>query len=637
MFKWKKMAVFLVSLGIFTLTVAQSTDAAVLSSRVAGSDRYQTAIAASQSGWPTGSAAVVITTGENYPDALSAAPLAGKYDAPLLLTARTGLSPEAITELKRLKPKNAYIVGGLGVIPSPVDKQIAALGITVKRFAGKDRYDTALAVAREVGTKEGIFVTSGLEFADTLAVAPIAAAKGMPILLVPKDEMTANLENYLGRLRNTEIVIVGSEREVAKTIENKLPEGTRIGGADAYIRNIALLRYYEDSLDATKIYVATGESFPDALGAAALAQKGDHALILVKGNQIPPTVQNYLSAKVVSEITVFGGTGVIPAKTVEQLAALPAEIDEVKNITVNVKEKETYNLPGKVTVTTNKGNLVEVPVTWNLDNVSTQKAGTYYYRGEIEGYYTTVELTLNVEPVISRADTFTAEVVQGSKYNLPESVIVTLSDQTNKKYPVIWSSTPTVSMLNKVGTYSFQGTVGETGLTTTLTLKVSEDSAIKFNDSNLEWAVKFMMGKNASTQPIYLSDVLSLTHFDAEGYGIKDLTGMERFTNLQSLNLRNNLLVGSKLAPLQKLSNLQSLSLAFNDLEQVTSLKSLNNLTYLELQGNNILDYAPIKDMTRLTGLFLKGNPSHDYSPTRGFYDQLAEKDFDLDAVDYLK
>ncbi|MGI1658545.1 MAG: cell wall-binding repeat-containing protein [Desulfitobacterium sp.] len=635
--KWSKVAVFLVSLGIFTLTVVQSTDAAVLSSRVAGNDRYQTAIAASQSGWPKGSAAVVITTGENYPDALSAAPLAGKYDAPLLLTARSGLSPETIIELKRLNPQNAYIVGGTGVIPSSIQRQITALGINVKRLAGPDRYDTAQAVAREVGTKDGIFITSGLEFADTLAVAPIAAAKGMPILLVPKNELTPSLKNYLGRLRNTEIVIVGSEREVAKSIENTLSEATRVGGVDAYARNIALLKYYEDSLDTTKIYVATGESFPDALGAAAYAQRGDHALVLVKGKEIPLTVQNYLRTKVINEMTIFGGAGVVPVKTVEQLIALPAEIDEVKNITINVKEKETYNLPGKVTVTTNKGNLEEVPVSWNLDNVSTQKAGTYYYHGEIEGYYTTVELTLIVEPVYNKADAFTAEVVQGSEYSLPESVVVTLSDQTIKEYPVIWSSSPTVSMLNKVGSYTFQGTVGDTGLTTRLTLKVSEDEAIKINDSNLTWAIKFMLDKPSSTQPIYLSDVLSLTHFDAEGYGIRDLTGIERFTNLQSLNLRNNFLVGSKLAPLQKLSNLQSLSLAFNDLDQVTSLKSLNNLTYLELQGNNILDYAPLKDMTRLTSLFLKGNPSHDYSPTRGFYDQLGEKDFDLDAVDYLK
>ncbi|SHN79463.1 cell wall-binding repeat-containing protein [Desulfitobacterium chlororespirans] len=637
MLRWNKAAAFLVSLCLFTVLLIPGAEAATESSRLAGSDRYRTAVAASQEGWPTGSNAVVITTGENYPDALSAAPLAGKYDAPLLLTARSGLSPETINELKRLNPKNAYIVGGIGVIPVAVEKQIAGLGISVKRFSGQDRYDTALAVAREVGTSQGIFVTSGAAFADTLAVAPIAAAKGMPVLLVPKDELTPNLKSYLTRLRNTSMIIVGSENEVSKTIANQLPEAERIGGTDPYARNIALLRYFNDDIDPTIVYAATGEAFPDALSAAALAQKGGHPLVLLKGNQVPPAVQDYLSTKVINQVTVFGGTGVIPVSTESQLAGLPAEIDVVRNITVHVKEKETYELPKKVTVITSKGNQEEVQVDWNLDDVSTQKAGTYYYRGEIEGYYTTVELTLYVEPLLSKADTFAAEVVQGSEYSLPESVIVTLSDQTTKELPVTWSSSPTVSMLNKVGTYTFQGTVAGTDLKTKLTLKVSEDSAIKFKDSNLTWAVKFMLGKNSSSQPIYRSDVLSLTHLDAKGYGIRDLSGLENFTNLESLDLRNNFLEGAKLAPLQKLSNLKSLSLGYNDLEKINSLQNMTSLTYLDLGYNVIDDFSPLRKLTRLTRLYIKGNGTQDYSPTRGFYDQLADKDFDLDSVDYPK
>jgi hypothetical protein len=46
---------------------------------IRGSDRYQTAIQVSQNGFAPGVEAVVVATGENYPDALSAAPLASAY------------------------------------------------------------------------------------------------------------------------------------------------------------------------------------------------------------------------------------------------------------------------------------------------------------------------------------------------------------------------------------------------------------------------------------------------------------------------------------------------------------------------------------------------------------------------------
>ncbi len=57
----------------------------VETTRIAGIDRYETAVKACRSAFPTASA-VVVASGENFPDALAGAGLAGAYDAPLLLT-----------------------------------------------------------------------------------------------------------------------------------------------------------------------------------------------------------------------------------------------------------------------------------------------------------------------------------------------------------------------------------------------------------------------------------------------------------------------------------------------------------------------------------------------------------------------
>lgn len=628
MTRWNRMAILMIMLCMFFLTLVQGVEASTTSSRLAGDDRYLTAIAVSQRGWPQGSATAVLTTGENYPDALSAAPLAGKYNAPILLVGPSGISPEVASELKRLNTKKVYIVGGTGVIPHSVESKLKMLGISSVRLAGPERYDTALEVAKAVGTSKGIFVVSGENFADALSVAPIAAAEGMPILLVPYDNLTQKEKSFFAKSKLKRTILVGGDAEISGNISNQFPGHERINGSDAYERNIALIRYFEDTLNLDTFYMATGEDFPDALSAAALARQDKNALVLMKGNEIPSPTRDYLAERVVGHIIILGGNGVISSATEAELTALTARISEVENMTVNVLEKQTFELPKTVSVKTNIGNWEEVPVTWNLDSISTEKAGTYYYTGSVEGYDGTVELTLIVEPLASNVEKLNAEVIKGGYYTLPEKVQVKMSDNSYQEFPVTWSSTPTISILGKVGTYSFQGTVDGTKLKANCTLKVSEDEAIQIGDAGLNWAVKRALDRQSSTQPVYLSDVLNITSLDISGYGIKDLKGLERFTNLQTLDLSNNGLTGKGLTSLSNLTHLKSIDLKNNDLKDVSSLKGLTSLTYLDISNNGILDFSPLKDLTQLKTLYLRGNSCYDYSPTRSYYKQLLERDF---------
>lgn len=628
MTRWNRIVILMIMLCMFSLTLVQGAEASTTGSRLAGDDRYLTAIAVSQSGWPQGSATAVLTTGENYPDALSAAPLAGKYNAPILLVSPSGISPEVASELKRLNTKKVYIVGGTGVIPHSVESKLTMLGISSVRLAGPERYDTALEVAKAVGTSKGIFVVSGENFADALSVAPIAAAEGMPILLVPYDNLTQKEKSFFAKSKLKRTILVGGDAEISDNIRNQFPGHERINGSDAYERNIALIRYFEDTLNLDTFYMATGEDFPDALSAAALARQDKNALVLVKGNEIPSPTRDYLAERVVGHIIILGGNGVISSATESELTALTAQISEVENMTVNVLEKQAFGLPKTVSVKTNIGNWEEVPVTWNLDSISTEKAGTYYYTGSVEGYDGTVELTLIVEPLASNVEKLNAEVIKGGYYTLPEKVQVKMSDNSYQEFPVTWSSTPTVSILGKVGTYSFQGTVDGTKLKANCTLKVSEDEAIQIGDSRLKWAVKRALDRQSSTQPVYLSDVLNITSLDVSGYGIEDLKGLERFTNLQTLDLSNNGLTGKGLTSLSNLTHLKSIDLKNNDLKDVSSLKGLTSLTYLDISNNGILDFSPLKDLTQLKTLYLRGNSCYDYSPTRSYYKQLLERDF---------
>lgn len=72
--------------------------------RIGGNDRYETATLISQSKFESNDY-VVLVTGENYPDALCAAPFAKVINAPILLTTKNSLNYFTKQELIRLKVK----------------------------------------------------------------------------------------------------------------------------------------------------------------------------------------------------------------------------------------------------------------------------------------------------------------------------------------------------------------------------------------------------------------------------------------------------------------------------------------------------------------------------------------------------
>ena len=94
--------------------------------RLAGADRYATAVAVSAAffGRPT---SAYLATGRNFPDALAAGPPAGANGSPLLLISDSSV-PQVVTgELRRLEPPRCFLNGGSGVIGEGVVTYLIAL------------------------------------------------------------------------------------------------------------------------------------------------------------------------------------------------------------------------------------------------------------------------------------------------------------------------------------------------------------------------------------------------------------------------------------------------------------------------------------------------------------------------------
>jgi putative cell wall-binding protein len=93
--------------------------------RYAGQDRYSTAAAINDAGFSSGSTPVMfLATGENFPDALAGAALAGRLGAPLYITQKSCV-PTAIHEsIENLSPSAVVVLGGTGAVSNAAASNI---------------------------------------------------------------------------------------------------------------------------------------------------------------------------------------------------------------------------------------------------------------------------------------------------------------------------------------------------------------------------------------------------------------------------------------------------------------------------------------------------------------------------------
>lgn len=318
--------------------------------RIAGANRYDTSAKASQEAFPTGTNVVLIATGTNWPDALCAAPLAVSSNAPLLLVKPTSLPAEVKAEINRLGANTAVILGGDAAVSPTVEAQIIneTTVVGTMRIAGTNRYDTAEKIAAEVMGRRGIpasgqlFVATGANFPDALAAAPVAGARGMPILLTPKDYLSSDAISFLQTYDFNEAVIVGGTGVISETVRTQLDtyvSGTpwRIAGLSRFdtAKEMFEVGAEEFGMDATHPGVAYGRNFPDALAAGVVLAYEDQSLLLCDADRVStPAARVFCDNRaVVEDVRLFGGTAVID----------PCVEDHI--LTVLVPESE---IPGRV-------------------------------------------------------------------------------------------------------------------------------------------------------------------------------------------------------------------------------------------------------------------------------------------------
>jgi lactocepin len=253
---------------------------------------------------------------------VTAAPLAARAGGPLLLVG-DALTPELARELERLGARNAVIVGGPGAVPVTVAEAVAAEGITVRRLAGANRFETAAAIARDLGASaEEVIVASGERFPDALSIAPVAASQGLPILLTAAATLPAASAQALTDLGVQRTIVVGGRAAISRLVADALPAPTRVAGPERYATSAAVAAFaVRRGADLSQVGIATGRAFPDALAAGPVASvgyggaAGGGVVLLVDGADATGArdTQTFLmdNRAAIDGAVVFGGTAAI--------------------------------------------------------------------------------------------------------------------------------------------------------------------------------------------------------------------------------------------------------------------------------------------------------------------------------------
>ena len=149
--------------------------------RLKGANRYETNLAILREAGVAGDTEILIATGKNYADSLSAA----ATGLPMLLV--EDALTEAQIQFLEASSGNFVILGGSGAVSDDVQAQLDVLG-NVTRVKGSSRYGTSVAIAqRYFDDPQAAVLAYAQGFPDGLCGGPLALAMGAPLILTSDD------------------------------------------------------------------------------------------------------------------------------------------------------------------------------------------------------------------------------------------------------------------------------------------------------------------------------------------------------------------------------------------------------------------------------------------------------------------
>jgi hypothetical protein len=209
-----------------------------------------------------------------------------------------------------------------------------------ERVAGANRYATAaLFSANLVQPKRPVaYVATGAAFPDALSAGPASGFEGSPVLLVTRDSVPAEVKAELCRVNPGHIVVMGGPGAISDAVYESV-RGCAIGGSahrepgTNRFDTAARVSANTYKTPPAVAYVATGDSFADALAGGAAGARNKGPLLLVTRDRVPAETAKELGRLKPGRIVVLGGQGAVSDATFAALKAYSGNVTRIAGAT----------------------------------------------------------------------------------------------------------------------------------------------------------------------------------------------------------------------------------------------------------------------------------------------------------------
>ena len=212
-----------------------------------------------------------------------------------------------------------------GVSPFSAASSSAIPYAPVYRISGLDRYATSAAVS-ESTFAAGVntaYIASGATYPDALSGAAAAGSLSGPVLLTAATGLPDATRTELTRLKPHRIILLGGTGALNNTVQTQLKQYStnvsRLSGSDRYATSAAISKA-TFAAGVNTAYIASGDTYPDALSGAAAAGSLNGPVLLATSSGLPAAIQSELSRLRPKRIIVLGGAAALNATVQTQLS-----------------------------------------------------------------------------------------------------------------------------------------------------------------------------------------------------------------------------------------------------------------------------------------------------------------------------
>ncbi|MDH4140246.1 MAG: carboxypeptidase regulatory-like domain-containing protein [Coriobacteriia bacterium] len=331
--------------------------AAATPERVWARTRFSTAAAIAYAGFPklAGIDTVIVASGDDRAaaDPLAASGLCWLYDAPLFLVSAKSTPDEVKKSVRDIVavngPIDVRVVGGPVSVPSARVNEIKSY---VEGYFGRTglvswgrvastggRYYLARRIAEEMKSRAAThgktlpgfaLIANGADstkFFDALALSPIAASKGAPVLLVEAGAVPGDTSSALASIAASKCIIGGGPNTVGSNVKSTLAKKYTVVQWYGRSRYDTAEKIADEAIGAgylTPSAVGVAAKLPDALSGGAMVGQRDGVLLLTRTDYLTTVTARWLAEHrgEVRECYVFGGPNSVKAAVFEDVEAI---------------------------------------------------------------------------------------------------------------------------------------------------------------------------------------------------------------------------------------------------------------------------------------------------------------------------